>query len=162
MCPMAKISMAAPLCLEAVRAAALLEAETWIGTPYRHQGARKHVGCDCLGLVRGVWRGLYGADPGPVASYAADWSVRDDEDRLLVAARHFCVELPVAEAEPGDILMFRWRPHLAARHLAILAGREHIIHAYEGHAVCRSAFVPQWRRRVAAAFHFPILKEQDI
>ena len=32
-------------------------ARSWLGTPYRHQGARKGVGCDCLGLVRGVWRG---------------------------------------------------------------------------------------------------------
>ena len=23
-------------------------ARGWIGTPYRHQGARKGVGCDCL------------------------------------------------------------------------------------------------------------------
>ncbi len=29
----------------------------WLGTPYRHQGRRKGVGCDCLGLVLGVWRG---------------------------------------------------------------------------------------------------------
>ena len=29
----------------------------WIGTPYRHQASLKGVGCDCLGLVRGVWRG---------------------------------------------------------------------------------------------------------
>ena len=29
----------------------------WLGTPYRHQAALKGVGCDCLGLVRGVWRG---------------------------------------------------------------------------------------------------------
>ena len=38
-------------------------AQTWIGTPYRHQAARKGVGCDCLGLVRGVWREIYGREP---------------------------------------------------------------------------------------------------
>ena len=38
------------------------EASTWLGTPYRHQGSRKGVGCDCLGLVRGVWREVYGTD----------------------------------------------------------------------------------------------------
>ncbi|KAB2949447.1 MAG: hypothetical protein F9K19_23780, partial [Rhizobiaceae bacterium] len=35
----------------------------WIGTPYRHQASRKGVGCDCLGLVRGIWRELYGSEP---------------------------------------------------------------------------------------------------
>ena len=36
----------------------LAEARSWLGTPYRHQGGRKGVGCDCLGLVRGVWKGV--------------------------------------------------------------------------------------------------------
>ena len=35
------------------------EARNGIGTPYRHQGSLKGVACDCIGLVRGVWRALY-------------------------------------------------------------------------------------------------------
>jgi NlpC/P60 family putative phage cell wall peptidase len=35
----------------------------WIGTPYRHQASLKGVGCDCLGLIRGIWRGVYGHEP---------------------------------------------------------------------------------------------------
>ena len=38
------------------RDAIVAEARAWIGTPYRHQASLKGVGCDCLGLVRGVWR----------------------------------------------------------------------------------------------------------
>lgn len=34
------------------------ETRDWIGTPYRHQASLKGVGCDCLGLVRGVWRAV--------------------------------------------------------------------------------------------------------
>lgn len=41
----------------------IAEARAWIGTPYRHQGSLKGVGCDCLGLVCGVWRALNGAEP---------------------------------------------------------------------------------------------------
>ena len=37
-------------------------ARAWIGTPYVHQGSACRAGADCLGLVRGVWRGLYGAE----------------------------------------------------------------------------------------------------
>ena len=29
-------------------------ARGWRGTPYRHQASVKHIGTDCLGLVRGV------------------------------------------------------------------------------------------------------------
>ena len=36
------------------------ETRDWIGTPYRHQASLKGVGCDCLGLVRGVWRNVIG------------------------------------------------------------------------------------------------------
>jgi NlpC/P60 family putative phage cell wall peptidase len=34
------------------------ETRAWLGTPYRHQASLKGVGCDCLGLVRGVWRAI--------------------------------------------------------------------------------------------------------
>ena len=39
------------------------ETRGWIGTPYRHQASLKGVGCDCLGLVRGVWRACVGDEP---------------------------------------------------------------------------------------------------
>jgi cell wall-associated NlpC family hydrolase len=45
------------------RAAIVAEARSWIGTPYRHQASLKGVGTDCLGLLRGVWRGVIGAEP---------------------------------------------------------------------------------------------------
>ncbi|MFL5163197.1 MAG: peptidase P60, partial [Microvirga sp.] len=41
----------------------LAEARSWIGTPYRHQASLKGIGCDCLGLLRGVWRGVMGREP---------------------------------------------------------------------------------------------------
>ena len=46
----------------------------WIGTPYRHQASLQGVGCDCLGLVRGVWRALVGDEPEQAPPYAPDWA----------------------------------------------------------------------------------------
>ena len=66
-----------------VNARVLGIAETWIGTPYRHQGAVKGVGCDCLGLIRGIWRELYGQEPEAVPAYAPDWAERSGEERLM-------------------------------------------------------------------------------
>lgn len=37
-----------------IGAAIASEAEQWIGTPFRWQGAVRGVGCDCRGLVAGV------------------------------------------------------------------------------------------------------------
>lgn len=131
-------------------------AESWIGTPYRHQSSLKGVGCDCLGLVRGIWRDLYGNEPELPPPYARDWAERSGEDRLLAAAqRHFAPVATMAKARPGDMLLFRWRPDCAAKHVGIVAGADHFIHAYEGAEVLRSALVPSWRRRIAGIFRFP-------
>jgi cell wall-associated NlpC family hydrolase len=43
--------------------AIVAEARSWIGTPYQHQASLKGVGCDCLGLLRGVWRAVIGDEP---------------------------------------------------------------------------------------------------
>ena len=54
--------------------AVLAEALSWVGTPYRHQGSTKGVACDCLGLIRGVWRAVYGTEPERSGAYAPDWA----------------------------------------------------------------------------------------
>lgn len=131
-------------------------AEGWIGTPYRHQASTLGVGCDCLGLVRGIWRSLYADEPEPLPAYARDWAERSGEDRLMAAAtRHFEPVASVADAQAGDMVLFRWRPDYAAKHVGILADDDYFIHAYEGAAVVRSALVPSWRRRIAGMFRFP-------
>jgi NlpC/P60 family putative phage cell wall peptidase len=65
------------------------EARSWIGTPYQHQASLKGVGCDCLGLVRGVWRATIGAEPEPMPPYAPDWAEAASGEPLVEAAlRH--------------------------------------------------------------------------
>ena len=131
-------------------------ARGWIGTPYRHQASRRGVGCDCLGLVRGVWREIYGREPERPGPYQPDWAERAGEDRLLAAAlRHFGAAVPEGGMRTGDVLLFRWHPACAAKHLGILSGPDRFIHAYEQAAVIESALVPAWRRRICAVFRFP-------
>jgi len=135
----------------------LAEALEWIGTPYRHQGAKKGVGCDCLGLVLGVWRNVYGAAPGRPGPYAPDWAEARGEDEFLAAARRHCLETSVSAMSTGDLVLFRWRAHLTAKHAGILVSPNRFVHAYQGQAVLVSALVPQWRRRIAGVFSFPDL-----
>lgn len=131
-------------------------ARDWIGTPYRHQGTTKGVGCDCLGLIRGVWRTLYGHEPEAPGPYGADWAERSGEERLLGAAERHCGQsLPRASMQPGDLLLFRWRAGTAAKHAGIFSGVGHFIHAYEQAGVVESALVPGWERRIAGVFRFP-------
>lgn len=135
--------------------AVVAEALAWLGTPYRHQGRRKGVGCDCIGLVLGVRRAIYGAAPEQPGPYAPDWAEAGGEERLLAGVqRHFHKKQP-GEMAAGDLLVFRWRPHLPAKHAGILVGQDRFVHAYEGMAVSLSALVPQWRKRIAGVFAFP-------
>jgi NlpC/P60 family putative phage cell wall peptidase len=138
------------------RARIVEAAREWLGTPYRHQGARRGVGCDCLGLVRGVWRDVYGADAEAPGAYRPDWSSDLQDDRLIEAAERHCGgALPSGQVRAGDLLLFRWKAGLPVRHLGIASDESHFIHAYEGMAVVESPLVPAWRRRIAARFAFP-------
>ena len=137
------------------RSAILAEARDWIGTPYQHQASAKGAGCDCLGLVRGVWRAFYGAEPELAPAYTPDWAERHGVETLLNAARRNLPEVALSDAAPGDVLLFRMHAAAPAKHVAILDEEVRIIHAYWGRAVVRSAFAPWWRTRCVAAFSFP-------
>lgn len=148
--------------MSAVGERALAEAMRWLGTPYQHQASVLGGGCDCLGLVRGVWRGLYGAEPEAVGAYRADWAEVTGEERLLAAARRWLIETPVNAAEPGDVLLFRMAPGAAVKHCALLSrggAAPRILHAYWGRAVTESWLGDWWASRRVAAFRWPEGKE---
>lgn len=134
------------------------EARSWIGTPYHHQAAVKGAGADCLGLVRGVWRAIYGQEPERVPAYTPDWSEPQGDERLMRAALKHMRPVALERAQPGDVLLFRMRSGGVAKHLGLLARTGEsasFIHAYSGHAVMESPLTAPWRRRVAASFRFP-------
>lgn len=141
------------------RAEVVAAARSWLGTPYRHQASVKGGGCDCLGLVRGVWRELYGLEPEAAPAYRADWAEVGGEETLLAAARRRLVELPAGELAPGDVVLFRMAPGACVKHAAIVseAGEPEpkIVHAYWGRAAVESWLGPWWRRRLVARFEFP-------
>ena len=130
-------------------------ARGWIGTPYQHQASVKGAGCDCLGLVRGVWRELIGPEPEQVPAYGALWRLAGEGETLATGAARHMIAIEAAQAAEGDVLIFRMYEHAEARHMAILSGPQHMIHAYSGMHVVESALSPWWRRRVAFAFAFP-------
>lgn len=133
----------------------LSEAERWLGTPYRHGASARGISCDCLGLVRGVWRALYGDEPEAPGVYAPDWAEVSCGDPMLEAASRHMNRRDSPVPMPGDLVVFRWRAGLASKHLGIMAHGNRFIHAYQGHSVMASALVPQWRNRIAGIFIFP-------
>lgn len=121
-------------------------ARAWLGTPYRHLAATRGAGCDCLGLIRGVWAELYGAVP-EVPNYRADG--RDGRDLLAVAE----ARLAPAELGPGRIVLFRLGT--LPRHCGIMTGRHRFIHAQERLGVVEANLTEGWAKRVVGCFAFP-------
>ncbi|MBY6065785.1 C40 family peptidase [Leisingera aquaemixtae] len=151
-------------------------ARGWIGTPYVHQASCKGAGCDCLGLIRGLWRELYGAEPEAPPAYTMDWSEPQGAEALWQAAARHLLAKPLGEAAAGDVILFRMREGSVAKHLGLqsiaeernaraatvplaravkLAKGPAFIHAYAGHGVVESPLSPPWQRRIVARFHFP-------
>lgn len=130
-------------------------ARTWVGTPYHHQASRKGVGADCIGLVRGIWRELYGSEPFGQMSYSKDWGdANGNEDLLRAADTHF-IKLEVYEALPGDLVAVRWKKGTVAKHAMILSGIDRAIHAYNRAPITEIDLSTWWHDKIVAAYRFP-------
>ena len=135
--------------------AVVRRARAWIGTPYHHQASLRGVGTDCLGLVRGVWRELYGSDAENAPPYSRDWAEASGCETMLEAAARHLTPIEVGDAGPGDVLVFRLRAGVVAKHAGILTAPSSFVHAMEGAPATECALTPWWRRHIAGAFAFP-------
>lgn len=130
-------------------------ARHWRGTPYHDQASLRGVGCDCLGLIRGVWRDIVGPEALPVPAYARDWGEAGQTEVLAEAAHKVLLPIPVAEAGPGAVVLFRMWSCAIAKHCGILTEHGRFIHAYERLGVIEEPLTTAWQRRIAFAFLFP-------
>ncbi len=125
------------------RTRALIAARSWIGTPYVLHAALRGVGCDCVGLIRGVWSDVTGKPVPPAPPWRMDWA-NDSARPLVQAARQYLTPLPLDAAQPGDVIVLRSDGAREA-HCGILDQGGQFIHAVEDVGVCRvpfSAFSP--------------------
>ncbi|WDR06393.1 NlpC/P60 family protein [Devosia rhodophyticola] len=126
----------------------------WLGTPYRHQGATLGAGCDCLGLLRGVWRSLYGGEPMAMPPYRADIRDHEHADTLSAAARALLVE-NIGPLAAGQVVLFKLNAAPHPKHCGILLNATRFIHAQERLGVIEANLTAGWAKRVAARFDFP-------
>ena len=130
-------------------------ARSWLGTPYHDQASLRGVGCDCLGLARGVWRDVVGDEPFPIPPYSRDWGETGPHEVLANGAASMLIPIAMSDVGPGALVLFRMAPRAIAKHVGILTGPETFIHAYERLGVVEEILTPTWRRRIAFAFLFP-------
>jgi len=134
-------------------------ARGWLGTPYHHQAAVKGAGCDCLGLIRGVYAEVTGRAPETPPAYSRDWGEMRAEETLLAAARRHLHRVPLGDAGPGNVLIFRMRRGAMAKHAGIVTHARdgepmRMIHAQESVGVAEINLSPWWTRRIVAVFRF--------
>lgn len=134
-------------------------ARAWVGTPYQAQHSVYGVGCDCLGLVRGVYRNLHGDEPEVPPPYSPAWGeVGSDEPLIDAATRHLRAAPLSPDLALGSVVIFRMKRGAVAKHCGIITGTRQFIHAYQGQrVVVETPLVDYWRRRIVAVFDFPLV-----
>lgn len=128
-------------------------ARSWIGTPYVLGAALRGAGCDCVGLVRGVWSEFTGKPLPAVPPWRADWA-NDNARPLVLAARQYLVPKDPHEAGPGDVVVLRVHGTREA-HCGILENGDQLIHAMETVGVVCVPF-NAYRPAVAYTASFPL------
>lgn len=109
----------------------ITEAQTWLGTPYHHQGRIKGVGTDCAMLLCEVYHacGLVPyIDPRP---YPMDWHLSRGEERYLGWVKDYADQVDTPQA--GDVALFKFGR--CASHGSIVVQWPIVIHAYIGEGV---------------------------
>jgi NlpC/P60 family putative phage cell wall peptidase len=122
----------------------------WIGTPFRHQQSAKGIGCDCIGLARGVAREA-GISEALLSTIPADYSRHPDGSRLNEWLRANLDPVNVGDLMPGDILVFKTK--VFDHHVAIFTGNS-IIHSIGGTGVAEHTYGKWALKNLSSAWRF--------
>ena len=133
----------------------IAEARDWIGTPYQHQASLKGIGCDCIGLVRGIFRELYGYEVAENINYSSDWGDSNRNEDIIAAGFKYMTSVPLNEMAPGDMVAVRWAKGRVAKHVMILTEEGKAAHSYNNSPTTEIHLSDWWKRRIVYAFRFP-------
>lgn len=120
------------------RAAVVTEAISWVEarTPYRAHAQLKGLGCDCATFIICIYRDLGiipALDPG---NYSVQAHLHTDTTEYVDTILKYCDEIPEAEAQPGDLVL--WKVARAFAHGGIVIDFPTVIHSMTKHGVIYS------------------------
>jgi NlpC/P60 family putative phage cell wall peptidase len=137
----------------AQRKAVVEEARKWLRTPFHNHACLRGVGCDCLGLLLGVYMAVGVVSGVDVPKYAAQWMLHKTDELYLAGMEKYCRE--VATPQMGDIALFRFGKTYSHSGIVVHWPTE-MIHSYVGHGVeyVNPSIDGALRRRCAGAKFF--------
>jgi NlpC/P60 family putative phage cell wall peptidase len=134
----------------------IAEAREWLGLPWQHQASLKGVACDCVGLARGVYEHLTGEKIPLTVNYPPTWHLFKSDPWLYEECKTYAIEIDLPETQPGDLLLFSFRPRFVAHHIGILTFDNTIIHSYmDVVKVVETRMDELWQSRLRHAFRYP-------
>lgn len=115
---------------------------TWVGTPYHPQASLKGIGCDCVGLIKGIWNEIYQA---PVPSAYQTLNLPNNGLTPYQTIENIFETLfilkSITTVGAGDIMLFRMTSKGHA-HTGIYTPSGGIIHALEKSGVVYEKTLP--------------------
>jgi NlpC/P60 family putative phage cell wall peptidase len=126
------------------------EARQYLGTPFKHQGRIKGVGCDCAGIIVNIAK-MLGIDFWEYSGYG-----RTPDGKSLENCISQLLQIDPADLKPGDVMLFKIRR--MPQHLAI-ATDGGMIHSFyrrsDGGRVVEHNLDDRWKKRIVKCFRFP-------
>ena len=139
---------------------AVAEARSWLGTHFQHQASLKGVGCDCIGLIKGVGLALGLVDYDETSDMARpylNYRLMPDSVKMRQGLATFLVPITIADAREADIYFLAWTKE--PQHVALISDSG-IIHSYSGVGkVVEHSLDKAWRDRITAAYRYPYFAE---
>jgi NlpC/P60 family putative phage cell wall peptidase len=131
----------------------------WVGTPYQHQVGLKGVGVDCAYLVGKVAEEAGIVDKFQVEPYSVEWHLHSRVELMCSILESFgCVQIPIEELQPGDILAFKYGR--VCSHLGIMLNRGMFVHAnMSGKKVMLNSLSGEFTERLSRVYKFPHIKD---
>jgi cell wall-associated NlpC family hydrolase len=113
--------------IDEIRRRIVLEAESWLSTPYHHMGRIKGAGTDCVMFLAEVYEAAGVLPHVDIDFYEPDWNLHRNEERYLDQLVSYAQEIK-GPPQPGDIAMFKFGRCFA--HGAIVTEWPQLIHAW--------------------------------
>jgi hypothetical protein len=117
--------------IKAARQRVVLEARTWLLTPFHDCAAIKGVGVDCANLLAQVYERAGVIDHVEIAPYSPQWFLHHSEEifirYVLEVGAH---EIEESDAQMGDVVMYKIA-HCYAHGGIIVEWPREIIHAHK-------------------------------